>query len=66
MSEGKEGGRREEGGREEGERSYRMALPHRTKYSLNALSHDSAISLIRKVLADGVKLSEVTHPPLIV
>ena len=34
----------------------------RTKYNLNALSHDTAISLIEKVLADGVKLTEVnTH-----
>lgn len=32
----------------------------RTKYSLNALSHDAAILLIRKVLADGVKLTEVS------
>jgi ribonuclease H2 subunit A len=31
----------------------------RTKYNLNALSHDTAINLIRKVMADGVKLSEV-------
>ena len=38
----------------------------RTKYNLNALSHDTAISLIEKVLADGVKLTEVnthTHTP---
>ena len=32
---------------------------HRTKYSLNALSHDTAKKLIRKVLDDGVLLSEV-------
>ena len=32
---------------------------NRTKYNLNALSHDTAINLIRKVLADGVKLTEV-------
>lgn len=31
----------------------------RTKYNLNALSHDTAINLIRKVITDGVKLSEV-------
>lgn len=31
----------------------------RTKYNLNALSHDTAIDLIRKVIMDGVKLSEV-------
>lgn len=35
------------------------AMLQRTKYSLNALSHDAAIELIRKVLADGVKLTEV-------
>ena len=32
---------------------------HRTKYSLNALSHDTAKKLIRRVLDDGVLLSEV-------
>lgn len=31
----------------------------RTKYSLNALSHDTAKKLIRRVLDDGVLLSEV-------
>lgn len=31
----------------------------RTKYSLNELSHDTAIDLIRKVISDGIKLSEV-------
>ena len=31
----------------------------RTKYNLNALSHDTAIGLIRKVLADGVNLTQV-------
>ena len=34
-------------------------LRYRTKYSLNALSHDAAIGLIRRTLADGVKLTEV-------
>ena len=32
---------------------------YRSKYSLNALSHDAAIGLIRKTLADGVNLTEV-------
>jgi ribonuclease H2 subunit A len=31
----------------------------RTKYNLNALSHDTAIGLIRKVLADRVNLTQV-------
>ena len=36
------------------------ASTHRTKYSLNALSHDTAIGLIRKVIEDGVNLKEVS------
>ncbi|XP_064406843.1 ribonuclease H2 subunit A-like isoform X2 [Halichondria panicea] len=35
------------------------SMLQRTKYSLNALSHDAAIGLIRRTLADGVKLTEV-------
>ena len=31
----------------------------RTKYNLNSLSHDTAITLIRKVLDDRVRLTEV-------
>lgn len=31
----------------------------RTKYNLNALSHDTAAGLIRRVIADGVRLTEV-------
>jgi len=31
----------------------------RSKYNLNALSHDCAIGLIEKVLAQGVKVAEV-------
>ncbi len=31
-----------------------------SKYNLNALSHDSAIGLIRKLLEDGVKVKEVS------
>lgn len=31
----------------------------RSKYSLNAISHDTAIGLIRRALADGVNLTEV-------
>ena len=44
-----------------GRPTYEHPLSHlRTKYSLNALSHDTAIGLIRKVLEDGVNLKEVS------
>jgi hypothetical protein len=32
----------------------------RVKYNLNEISHDSAISLVRKALAAGVKVAEVS------
>ena len=35
-------------------------IVYRTKYSLNALSHDAAIGLIRMVIEDGVNLKEVS------
>lgn len=35
-------------------------FPHRNKYNLNAISHDTAMALIRQVLSDGVNLREVS------
>ena len=32
-----------------------------SKYNLNAMSHDSAIGLIHKVLKDGAKIKEVRY-----
>jgi ribonuclease HII len=34
---------------------------YRNKYNLNWISHDAAIGLIRKVLAKGVNVTEVTY-----
>ena len=33
----------------------------RTKYSLNEISHDAAIDLIRKVIESGAKVAEVNN-----
>lgn len=35
------------------------AMLRRTKYSLNAVSHDAAIGLIRKAIGEGVQVAEV-------
>eukprot|EP00123_Amoebidium_parasiticum_P012562 comp21444_c0_seq1/m.29611 comp21444_c0_seq1/g.29611 ORF comp21444_c0_seq1/g.29611 comp21444_c0_seq1/m.29611 type:complete len:347 (-) comp21444_c0_seq1:477-1517(-) len=35
------------------------AMLRKKKYNLNALSHDTAIGLVRRVLAHGVKLTEI-------
>jgi ribonuclease H2 subunit A len=36
-----------------------MKMLRRNKYSLNAISHDSAIGLVRKALAANVNVTEV-------
>ena len=34
---------------------------HRSKYSLNAISHDSAIGLVKQVLEKGANIKEVGY-----